>query len=485
MTHFLTAFYGERFQLIKLPFVNFDENAFLKFYNAENIKIAAWNATPESRERYTSRFWPGWDDRIKSTGAKDKYNIVDIDEYYNETTNIVVEQLRLRLAGVISRSKQAAIWDSWIATWSQFSLWSFLTSTLDGVVARIPQDCNSPQLNMLGYLLPWPQAAITAYTQFNYTEQLDQCLVQYLRDQMGEWWSPHMHRYKNGMSQLPLKFEEANGLADKPHRWEIVKNCTINNIKYDSPAGNMHNEVTVSGYKHGPGDHLAPKMYEDVSYTGAAVIVTTPVHILRQIKFEPVSDSLPLPNEFYNAISDIWYGPSTKIMLQCKTRFWESEKYDIRGGFSKTTLPIGQLHYPSNPKGADPPVFPDDVKGGILLIYTWKSEALMFGALDPNKAVAEAVRQITEIHPEMKTEYDDVWAIEPWYDEPSAQGAYCLLKPSQFRNVTWLTYPWRNLYFAGEAISFASGWIQGALESGLRAAYQFYSRNENEARAKK
>jgi hypothetical protein len=40
MTHFLTAFYGERFQLIKLPFVNFDENAFLKFYNAENIKIA-------------------------------------------------------------------------------------------------------------------------------------------------------------------------------------------------------------------------------------------------------------------------------------------------------------------------------------------------------------------------------------------------------------------------------------------------------------
>ena len=106
----------------------------------------------------------------------------------------------------------------------------------------------------------------------------------------------------------------------------------------------------------------------------------------------------------------------------------------------------------------------------------------MFGSLDSKKAVEEAVRQITEIHPEMADAYDDVWAIEPWYNEPSAQGAYCDLKPNQFRNVTWLMYPWRNLYFAGEAISFAAGWIQGALESGLRAAYQFYARNESEGK---
>ena len=57
-----------------------------------------------------------------------------------------------------------------------------------------------------------------------------------------------------------------------------------------------------------------------------------------------------------------------------------------------------------------------------------------------------------------------------------------LLKPRQEHNVRWLMYPWRNIYFAGEAISLASGWIQGAMESGLRAAYQFYTRNENSIR---
>ena len=283
-----------------------------------------------------------------------------------------------------------------------------------------------------------------------------------------------MHHFKDGMSELPNAFERANNSRGAHHRWKIEKNFTVYKIEYDSSDDNIHKKVRVLGYSDGESGKVQ---------TGHAVIVTTPVHILRQIDFQNASKTPPLPYGFYNAISDIWYGPSTKIMLQCKTRFWESKKYDIRGGSSRTTLPIGQLYYPSNPK--DDPAFPEDVKGGILLVYTWKSEALMFGSLKPKIAVEEAVRQITEIHPEMKDEYDNVWAIEPWYNEPSAQGAYCLLKPTQYRNVNWLMYPWQNLYFAGEAISFASGWIQGALESGLRAAYQFYARNEEEASGKK
>ena len=64
---------------------------------------------------------------------------------------------------------------------------------------------------------------------------------------------------------------------------------------------------------------------------------------------------------------------------------------------------------------------------------------------------------------------------------PTAQGAYALLKPTQYQNVRYLLkYPMANIFFAGEGLSFASGWIQGALESGLRAAFQFYIRNEGQ-----
>jgi hypothetical protein len=34
-----------------------------------------------------------------------------------------------------------------------------------------------------------------------------------------------------------------------------------------------------------------------------------------------------------------------------------------------------------------------------------------------------------------------------------------------------------NVYFSGDTISLAPGWIEGALESGLKAAYQVYERH--------
>jgi monoamine oxidase len=220
------------------------------------------------------------------------------------------------------------------------------------------------------------------------------------------------------------------------------------------------------------------------SFEGNAVIVTTPLHIIRQIKMKPKDDTATpdLPNVFFQSIEDVWYGPSTKIMIQTKTRFWNKPNAlnGIKGGFSKTNLPIGQLHYPTavDDEDVDAPLV--KTNKGILLIYTWKSEALQFGALHPQTAIREAVRQIKEIHHDIEDEFE-VGAVQAWYNEPSAQGAYVLLKPNQFRNIYRLwQYPFLNLFFAGEGISFASGWIQGALESGLRAAYQFYARNEED-----
>ena len=34
-----------------------------------------------------------------------------------------------------------------------------------------------------------------------------------------------------------------------------------------------------------------------------------------------------------------------------------------------------------------------------------------------------------------------------------------------------------NVHFSGENLSFVPGWIQGALESALKSAYQVYARH--------
>ena len=43
-----------------------------------------------------------------------------------------------------------------------------------------------------------------------------------------------------------------------------------------------------------------------------------------------------------------------------------------------------------------------------------------------------------------------------------------------------MNQPYDPIYFGGEAISFTNGWIQGAFEAGLRAAYQLFMDNEKQ-----
>ena len=117
--------------------------------------------------------------------------------------------------------------------------------------------------------------------------------------------------------------------------------------------------------------------------------------------------------------------------------------------------------------------------------YTWKSEALMFAAMKPDDAVREAVSEVAQIHPGSDKIFE-VGVVQAWSNEPYSQGAYALLKPHQYANIYYLMInPCLNMFFAGDGLSFAVGWIQGALESGLRAAYQFYCRNEDSSQQQK
>ncbi len=188
---------------------------------------------------------------------------------------------------------------------------------------------------LLNKLLPWPEKAIVAYSIFNYTEQLDQSLVIFLRDELGLWWSNNMHHIKGGMERLPqaLLTRDEGGvtLANK-----VVYNVSVQKIEYKYDG--TPDATKVIAYHS-----ISGQTFE---YDCDAVIITVPLHVIRQMEFvnkTSASDSLPI--RFHQAVEDIWYGPSTKIMIQSKSKFWLDS--NITGGFTKTNLPIGQLHYPT------------------------------------------------------------------------------------------------------------------------------------------
>ena len=365
-------------------------------------------------------------------------------------------------------------WNQWIDLWSQFPFDGFLQSTYEAVMTKVEKkvlekkhSISLTSLKELEKYLPWPEAAVTAYTVYNYTPQLDLSLVELLRDQLGHWWSPDMHCIKGGMSQLPEAFTKKDNGGWNPDVFlhdRIHFNRTVKEIIYKFNEDDTdNNQVVVKGYFS---NSRHPFQVE-----GDAVIVATPINVLRQIRFTPSENTEPPSQDFHKSIEDIFTSPSTKLFIQTKTRFWEKD--GIKGGFSKTNLPIGQLHYPSNVTGEHPG------EKGILLVYTWKTEALLFGSLDRSTALHEVVEQIATIHPEITEGQVETGAVCAWYNQPTAQGAFSLLKPTQYQNVRYvMECPMANIFFAGDGLSFAAGWIQGALESGLRAAFQFYIRNE-------
>ena len=290
---------------------------------------------------------------------------------------------------------------------------------------------------------------------------------------LGKWWTPKMNTLKNGMEELPMAFVKDNAepyCLEKDVRYGIM----VRKVEWKKPGeDNCSYQVKVSGRQTQTGN--------EVDFEGDAVILTVPLNIMRQVEFSPA-----LPQHVNDAIKGIRYDPSTKIFLGFRERFWEKAKYPVvNGGISKTDLPISQIVYPSKESCHD------NSKRGVLLLYTGNKEALLFSSQPEDEALAEALREVQTVY-ESKCLLGDeaaskvtgnfeVGAIQSWYTDPSSEGAFVHLLPySYMHHIRILLEPKeiRPIFFGGEAISLTNGWIQGALESGLRAAWQFFKFNE-------
>ena len=268
-------------------------------------------------------------------------------------------------------------------------------------------------------------------------------LVSFLREDLGEWWKDPLYTPTYGMDTLPKSMvkKSTNGWNKNVN---LSKNIVFGFRVNAVDVLEDEQKVRLSGVNTSSG------VYQE--YVGDAVIMTVPLNILRQID---------IPSFDINQIKAM---ASTKIMLQCKTRFWQKDVG--QGGFSRTDMLIGQLHYPDH----DNSDIPDDARG-ILLVYTLGQDALAFGAETKQSALSNAIKEISKIHPEILTEFE-VGNIQAWYSDPSSQGAFALLKPFEYVNsMKTLMTPSKGIYLAGEALSWSNGWIQGAIFSGLRAAF--------------
>jgi monoamine oxidase len=190
--------------------------------------------------------------------------------------------------------------------------------------------------------------------------------------------------------------------------------------------------------------------------TADYAIITIPFPVLRHV------DVLkPFARAKQRAIRQLHYDASTKILFQCRRRFWQEDD-GIFGGGTITDLPIRNLYYPNHGR--------ETGRGIMLASYTWPEDAQRWGSLAPHDRVLQALEDAAQIHPQITREFE-VGASWMWHHDEFAGGAFALFDPEQQTLLCQqIIAPEGRIHFAGEHASENHAWIQGAIESGLREA---------------
>jgi monoamine oxidase len=163
--------------------------------------------------------------------------------------------------------------------------------------------------------------------------------------------------------------------------------------------------------------------------------------------------------EKQRAIEQLSYLSGSKIFLQAKKRFWLE---DGLSGFATTDLPIREVwDITHNQPG----------KRGILQAFPISLHSRQVTGMTENERIKFALTQVDMIYSGIREHFEG-GATKCWDDDPWGRGVSSYYKPGEFRSLLpHVARPEGRIYFAGEHTSvWIDGWMQGALESGNRAA---------------
>jgi monoamine oxidase len=186
--------------------------------------------------------------------------------------------------------------------------------------------------------------------------------------------------------------------------------------------------------------------------TADFVVCALPASTARGVFFDP-----PLPEPQRQAIEHLRYGCATRLLLQFDRRFWKKPGRPVAFG---TDLPTGAV-WDGN----------EDQRGpqGILSFLAGGQASRALQDLLHAEGERGVIRQIDWLGRPSRLIASQVVA---WDHDPLARGGYAYFDPAfdpAWR--TWLARPAGRIVFAGEHTSIKSqGYMNGAVESGLRAA---------------
>ncbi|WP_181350365.1 flavin monoamine oxidase family protein [Thalassobacillus sp. CUG 92003] len=204
---------------------------------------------------------------------------------------------------------------------------------------------------------------------------------------------------------------------------------------------------------------------KNYAFEADAAIVTLPYSVFQYVDVVPF-DSFSFKK--WKAIRELNYVPSVKIGIEFRDKFWEKAAI----GNITSDEPIRFIYPPSHGIGEKGP-------GVLLASYSWGQNALLWNSLPVEEQIREVLNSLAKMYGNQVYASFLQGASFNWSQNPFSAGCFTLYTPNQETDLAEAVHqPEGRVHFAGEHTSEFHGWIEGAVESGIRAAYEVQMRSK-------
>lgn len=182
------------------------------------------------------------------------------------------------------------------------------------------------------------------------------------------------------------------------------------------------------------------------------LICAIPFTVLRHLEVSPA-----FSERKQHVIQSMTYGAVSRVYLQTRTKFWNKEG---SSGFATVDQPMELWNPTWNQTGGR----------GLLMAYAYEHLAREIGTQSPTERITNMVNYFDQVYPGMTANFElgTSWI---WDEQPFTKGAYCVYLPGELNtSLPAAIMLEKRILFAGEHCSSHPAWMQGALESGIRAA---------------
>ncbi len=184
------------------------------------------------------------------------------------------------------------------------------------------------------------------------------------------------------------------------------------------------------------------------------LVIAIPFKVLRDLEITPAFSLAKM-----KCIQTLAYGQVMKIAMQYARRFWDEPGSLGQRVFTDTML-RRVYHFSIDQPGPR----------GILMSFTSGADAEKLGRMPEAERQRVALEEATRIWPEAPRYWEGA-AIKYWNEDPWIRGSYSFNGVGQARDFLEIARaPEGRVHFAGEHTSVHRASMNGALESGVRAA---------------